>query len=111
DVSVQVRPIVGATYALIFDSSLGDSTVTGQLATAASAGDTAIAVTSTFVGPGRLLINGDEYDFTAFAAGVITLAPSVALRRAYPVNAVVRQLRRAALPGTTVNVWGAQALY
>jgi phage tail sheath protein FI len=119
DLSVSVKPIVGATYAMLFDPALPDTSVTSQLTQPATANvDTTFKVVHAAFNPlgGRLIINGDEYDFASYNpfTDVIDLPPGRTARRNYPVNAVVRQLRRAYDPlaaGNTVSVWGAQAIY
>jgi phage tail sheath protein FI len=116
DIAVRVLPIVGATYALLFDPSLPDVSVSAQLTAPASVGDLSLQVglaAGFDATGGRLLVNGHEYDFTAYntLTGTITLAS--AARANYPTGAVVRQLRRAydAGAGTTINIWGAQSIY
>jgi phage tail sheath protein FI len=113
DLSVLVRPIVGATYGLLFDPTLPDTTVSSQLTAPATAGvDTTLQVVAgAFTAPSRVIVNGDEYDISKYAPPTLTLAGGATVRNNYPINAVVRQLRRATVGGTTINVWGAQAIY
>jgi phage tail sheath protein FI len=117
DIAVLVRPIVGTTYALLFDPSLTDLANSAQLDQPASVGDTGFEVVGGgfSLAGGRILINGDEYDFSAFDAfnKRIVLPAGSTVRANYPPGAVVRQLRRAYVTGTgtTVHVWGAQSIY
>ena len=115
DVAVLVRPVIGASYGMLFDAAFGDPTATSQLTVAAAvgAGTLTIGVAAGFTAVGgRIIVNGDEYDYTAYnaATGVITLVGTTT--ESYGTSAVVRLLRRAYDgAGLTVNIWGAQAIY
>jgi hypothetical protein len=113
--SVQIRPVVGATLKLLPDPTLGDTPESTTLSSAVT-GPTAnvpVAAVGTFAAGDRVEIAGVEYDLSGVGAAALTLnAPGIPQNTTVPAGTTVRRRRRANAPAaTSLNVAGASQLY
>jgi phage tail sheath protein FI len=121
DLTVRIRPTVGAVLKLLPDATLGDTVA--KTTVSADTGNPANPVTTIPVAPGTganfanndvVVVLGNQHAVTGSTANTIDLNPGVPAGRIWAAGTSIQRLRRAndaANPTDTLNVQGASALY
>jgi len=124
DLFVRIRPIVGASFALLHDPANGGADARATISTVAPGPPTVVTVTASaapappalngFANSDHVLINGAEFVITNVNAGANTFEIAGATPN-WPAGTLVQRLRRAhdhAAPAIDrLRVWGASGLY
>lgn len=118
DLSVRVRPMVGAAMNLLFDPTIANNTaivsttITNTVVAAGPKTTLTVANAAGLANTDHILVSGKEYVISNLGGNSFDITPSLALGDTFPNGTAVKRLREGNIAGgTKINVWGAANLY